>query len=191
MLGLDEFYNGIYLDAFRTQAEPLDQWKRALRGECAYELRVVLDGTRAGIVYERYPSAGLITYLVVAPAHRNQGLGERLVRAALDDLGDRVVFGEVNDPRRTGEWARLARFQRWGAGVARIPYVQPALGDGLERDHGLVLIVFGERTSVDGAVVRGFLHELYAATEGSAPDVDAIPDRVVVEKLHGDANGDR
>ena len=74
---LDEFYAGIYLDEFAAQREPLDRWKARLWDERApYRLTIQLlrDGGRtvAGIVHERYPRSrcGLMTYLVVAPSHR-------------------------------------------------------------------------------------------------------------------------
>jgi hypothetical protein len=152
-------------------------------------VRVALDGDAiiGGICYERYPRSGcgLVTYMVVAPAARGRGLGERLLRDAVSALDAPLVLGEVNDPRVHGEWARLARFQRWGARVLDARYVQPALGPGLARDRGLLLIAFAPLPEmVDGALVRAFVDELYAATEGGAPDPEiAIPDRVALVEL--------
>lgn len=172
---LARFHAGIYWDAFAAQHEPLAVWQRALRGEPPYELRVRLVGEDAGICYERYPASnvGLVTYMVVAPAMRGQGIGERLLRAAVDELhgeGVPLVLGEVNDPRQRGNWERLQRFQRWGARVIEGRYVQPALDPGLARDHGLLLIALaGSRPlgdAIDGARVRAFVDELYAVTEG-------------------------
>jgi len=82
-------------------------------------------------------------------------------------------------------WERLERFQRWGARVLEARYVQPALGPGLARDRGLLLIAFAPLPAdVDGAVVRTFVEELYAATEGGAPDPEvAIPDRVMLVEI--------
>src|SRR5829696_3956917 len=106
---LDAFYRGIYLDAFAAQREPLEVWKRALRGELPYRqtIRLALDGDRivAGISYELYPRSrcGLVTYNVVAPAARRGGLGRQLLDGAIAELfaaGARAVFGEVDDPRR-------------------------------------------------------------------------------------------
>ena len=177
---LARFHAGIYRDAFATQHEPLAVWQRALRGELPYELRVNLveDGDEivAGIAYERYPisACGLVTYLVVAPHARGQGIGERLLRAAVGDLDTAIVLGEVNDPRIRGEWSRLRRFQRWGARVIEGRYVQPALGEGLARDRGLLLIALAGvqplDTAIDGVRVRSFIRELYAVTEGGAVD---------------------
>jgi GNAT superfamily N-acetyltransferase len=188
---LRTFYDSIYLAAFASQREPLDAWQRALRGERPYELtiRLAIDGDviAGGIAYERYPASacGLVTYMVVAPAYRRAGLGKQLQREAVADLqarGTRAVFGEIDDPRERGKPAhdRLARNQRWGARVVDTRYVQPALGPGLERDRGLILIVLDPPgPTIPGAIVDAFVRELYAATEGGPPDPDvAVPEVV-------------
>jgi GNAT superfamily N-acetyltransferase len=208
---LDAFYRGIYWDAFEAQREPLDVWRRALRGELPYRqtIRLALDGDRivAGISYELYPRSrcGLVTYNVVAPGARRGGLGRQLLDGAAAELyaaGARAVFGEVIDPRRPrrpraphdepaeAAWARLERNQRWSARVLAPParYVQPALGPGLPRDRGLVLIALAGAAplpaELDGAIPRGFVEELYAVTEGGAPDEEiAFPDRVALIEL--------
>ena len=130
-------------------------------------MRLVREGRAlvAGICFERYPRSGcgLITYLVVAPSHRRHGLGRRLQHEAVEALGG-VVFGEVTP-------ALVARNVRWGARIVDVPYVQPALGPGLERDRGLTLIALEPKTAtLPGAVVQAFVEELYAATEGGPPD---------------------
>jgi GNAT superfamily N-acetyltransferase len=205
---LDAFYRGIYWDAFEAQREPLEVWQRALRGELPYRqtIRLALDGDRiaAGISYELYPESrcGLVTYNVVAPGARRGGLGKQLLDGAIAELsaaGARAVFGEVDDPRRPrapheesadAAWARLERNQRWGARVLGPParYVQPALGPGLARDRGLVLIALAGAAplpaELDGAIPRGLVEELYAVTEGGPPDEEvAFPDRVSLIEL--------
>jgi GNAT superfamily N-acetyltransferase len=212
---LDEFHSGIYWDAFAEQQEPVAIWKRALwGGACPYELtiriagRALRDRTRrellGGIAFERYPRSGcgLITYMVIAPAARRAGLGRRLQREAARALfaaGAPAVFGEVNDPRRIGEgvdepaqdmWRRLERNQAWGARVVEVRYVQPALAPGLVRDHGLCLIALaGDQPlppTMSGELVRSFVDELYAVTEGTPPDrelLEAIPERVALVEL--------
>lgn len=169
------YYRGIYLDAFAAQREPLEAWHAALRGRAAYTLtvRLAIEGEEVvgGIHVELYPRSqvGLVTYMVVAPAARERGLGRALLEGAVRDLyarGARVVLGEVNDPRVHGEAAapRLERFLRWGARRIDVPYVQPALGEGLARDEGLCLIalppVLREISHED---VRAFIDEIHAA----------------------------
>ncbi len=201
---LDAFHRGIYRDAFEgAQREPLEAWLRALRGERPYRqtIRLALDGDRiaGGISYELYPRSGcgLVTYNVVAPEARRGGLGRQLLEGAVGELyaaGAPAVFGEVDDPRlRSGEdaeaaWARIERNQRWGARVLEARYVQPALGPGLPRDRGLVLIVLAGEVplpdGLDGVIPRGFVEELYEATEGGPPDEEIVfVDRVPLIEL--------
>ena len=212
---LEAFHGGIYWDDFAQQHEPLAVWARALwGGGLPYELtiriagRALRDPSRreilGGIAFEHYPRSGcgLVTYMVIAPIARRQGLGKRLqadAAAALFAAGAPAVFGEVNDPRRAGEgseepvdtmWRRLERNQAWGARVVDLRYVQPALGPGLERDHGLCLIALaGERplpATLPGAIVRAFVDELYTITEGVTPDRDVmgeVPTRVGLLEL--------
>lgn len=138
-------------------------------------LALIDQGIVGGITYELYPRSqcGLVTYMVVAPDARARGLGRRLLGDATRALyagGARAVFGEVNDPRMHGEAARprLDRFLRWGAQRVDVPYVQPSLGDGLPRDHGLCLIVLPPVPAVvEAATVHAFIDELYVATEGT------------------------
>lgn len=183
---LARFYTGIYLAEFAAQREPLEAWLAALRGEAAYrwQLRLAIDGDEilGGVTYEHYPrsSCGFITYIVVRPDARRRGLGRRFFEVASSSLfadGAACVLGEVNDPRVHGETAlpRLRRFERWGARVLDAPYVQPSLGAGLSRDPGLCLIAHPRTPGsvadpVRADALRTFLEELYAVTEGGAPD---------------------
>jgi len=212
---LDEFHAGVYWEAFAEQQEPVEVWKRALwGGALPYELTIRIAGRAlrdrarreifGGIAFERYPQSGcgLVTYMVIAPAARRHGLGRRLQREAalaMFAAGAPAVFGEVNDPRLVGAgvdepvdsmWRRLERNQAWGARVVDTRYVQPALGPGLSRDHGLCLIALAPEqplpATMPGQLVRSFVEELYAATEGTAPEaalVSSIPEDVALIEL--------
>jgi GNAT superfamily N-acetyltransferase len=171
----------VYLPAFAAQREPLEAWVAASRGETTYRWHglLALDGgsIAGGVTYELYPASrcGFVTYLVVAPAWRQQGLGRRLFESAakaLYEAGALVALGEANDPRIHGDSARprLARFERWGARVLDVRYVQPSLGEGLARDRGLCLIAHPPVPRIAGATVRAFIEEIYSVTEGGAPD---------------------
>jgi hypothetical protein len=195
---LDAFHNGIYVDAFAHQIEPLDVWKRRL-WSCApspYQLTIRIAGRElrdpmrreidGGIVYElyRHSRCGLLTYMVIARERRRAGLGHRLLSEATRALyaaGAVAVFGEVSDPAKHDDphrsieaWERIELFQRWGGRVVDTAYVQPELGVGLERDRGLRLLMFpGDATlprSVPGPLIATFLEEFYAITEGAPPD---------------------
>ncbi|HEY5947317.1 MAG TPA: GNAT family N-acetyltransferase [Kofleriaceae bacterium] len=196
---LERFYRDVYLPEFAAQREPLEAWQSALDGEQAYQLfvRVVLErgDILGGIAYELYPrsACGLVTYMVVAPEARRAGIGKRLLLDATSELvarGAVAVLGEVDDPRRGGDWQRLERFQRWGCRALDARYVQPALGPGLERDRGLVLISLPPvRDALPGELLRAFIAELHEVTERCAPDdelreiLDAIGDRVALVEL--------
>ncbi|HUS33290.1 MAG TPA: GNAT family N-acetyltransferase [Kofleriaceae bacterium] len=166
---LARFHAGIYLDAFAAHREPLESWLSP-RGY-AFHARLVLDGDDivGGITYELYPKSrcGLVTYMVVAPRARGRGLGRMLFMSAARELyaaGAKLVLGEVH--RSAPE--RLARFDRWGARVVDVAYVQPSLGPGLERDDGLCLIVLPPVPRVvEEGVVKAFIAELYEVTEGA------------------------
>lgn len=179
---LAAFHAGIYLDAFAAQQEPLAVWQAALRGEKPYALTVRLaldpiaptpgEAIAGGIAFELYPQSrcGLITYMVVAPHARNQGLGERLFEEAASELrarGARAVLGEVH-----GE-DRVRRFTRWGAHALDVPYVQPSLAPGLPRDESLVLISVGPAARAD---VEAFIDELYTVCEGHTRDAAFTPE---------------
>jgi len=135
--------------------------------------------------------------MVVAPTARRAGLGRQLQAVAVAELfaaGAPAVFGEVDDPRLPRAepaeiaWRRLERNQRWGARVLDARYVQPALGPGLQRDRGLVLIALAGPAplpaALAGRIPRAFVEELDAATEGGAPEPEvAFPDRVPLVEL--------
>ena len=198
---LAEFHRGIYRDEFAEQCEPLATWQAALRGDTPYALTIqlALDGDQpvGGLCIERYPRSGcgLLTYLVVAPAQRGQGLGKRLQTAAVERLyaaGAPLVRGELSDPRVTTRepasvaWDRVRRNQRWGARLVETRYVQPSLGGG--RDRQLLLIALAGTTAlpaaIDGALLRAFVDEFYDATEGGPPDPEiSIPDVVRLVEL--------
>ena len=196
---LERFYRELYLPEFAAQREPLEAWQSALAGDQPYRMfvRVVVERGEilGGISYELYPQSGcgLVTYMVIAPAARRSGWGKRLLFEATKELiarGALAVLGEVNDPRGTGEWDRLERFQRWGCRVLDARYVQPALGPGLVRDRNLVLIALPPiRESIAGDVVRTFIAELHEVTERCSPDdevreiLDGIPERVRLVEL--------
>ena len=184
---LAAFHAGIYWDAFAAQHEPLDVWQRARRGELPYTLhvRLALDdaGIAGGICFEHYPvtGCGLLTYMVVAQRARGQGIGKALIDDALGVLHDApAVYGEVNDPAtqqrepRDVAERRLAMFERWGARVVAMRYVQPALADGLAPDETLRLIAWRDDSPV---LAARFVDELGAAirTARSSPSRSRSP----------------
>jgi hypothetical protein len=152
-------------------------------------VRLARDGEQilGGICFERYPHSrcGLVTYMVVAPAARERGLGQQLQRGAVRELmarGAPAVFGEIDVPATPVAAKRLARNLKWGAKIVDARYVQPALGPGLARDRQLILIALaGDAPLPDqlpGAVLRDFLGEFYAATEPIDDELAAVLDGI-------------
>jgi hypothetical protein len=104
-----------------------------------------------------------------------------LLAEAVRALGTEYVFGEVSDPERyVGDpsheaeaWRRVELFQRWGARAVAARYIQPCLGEGLERDRALRLLMFPDArplpASVRGEKLAEFIDEFYAVTEGTLP----------------------
>jgi GNAT superfamily N-acetyltransferase len=166
---LARFHTGVYMDAFAAHREPLESWLSP--AGYIFHARVAVDGDAilGGITYEHYRASncGLVTYMVVAPAARERGLGRELLTSAACELynaGAALVLGEVHRDKAE----RLERFIRWGARPLDMPYVQPSLGPGLARDAGLCLIVLPPVPPVvDEGVVNAFIEELYEVTEGS------------------------
>jgi GNAT superfamily N-acetyltransferase len=140
----------------------------------------------AGAVGEWYPDSRvqLLAYLVVRPELRGQGLGSRILSAALEQwtaaLEPLLVVGEVEDPRHFQDTglgdvvARVRLYERLGVRALPVPYAQPALVPGGSRVPGLMLMVFSSHDdarlpsgNVDSALVERFLTEYYTAVEGT------------------------
>jgi GNAT superfamily N-acetyltransferase len=138
----------------------------------------------AGFAFvERYRESrcALLSYIAVDPSRRRQRLGRTLFERTLESARQaaiaegeplRAVFAEIHDPQRA-ELAndvidpadRVRIMAHLGAQLVPIHYVQPALGEGSERSDRLMLVAFPQHGEgvLDGAVVRDFLVEYYAA----------------------------
>ena len=181
---LAEFYRDLYLPEFHHQREPLEVWQARLRGERddGYQLRIFVEVNHGhlegGAVCELYPESGcgLLTYLVVAPEVRRRGVGGALLQQARQAVGDAaLVLGEISDPQKHDDerdWQRLERFQRWGARVLDVTYVQPDLGYG--RDPDLLLVAFDPPEIVEGERLRTFFREFYRITERREPPPEML-----------------
>jgi hypothetical protein len=91
------------------------------------------------------------------------------------------VFSEVNDPTRIEEdvmdpWSRLEVFDRLGAQVVDIPYVQPELAPGQGTCGDLLLLTYPLPGQPAGAVsaraLAEFLEDFYLANEVAQPARD-------------------
>jgi GNAT superfamily N-acetyltransferase len=202
------FHRSVYLPAFpiESERESLATWRDLLWGsDRSCELHVLLAGFDlgdprrrrliGGHIFEYYPEAscGLLTYLVIHPSHRGRGLASHLFRRGILTLKRvarrrhrrlRLVFAEVNDPRKVSRrsdvmdpWARLAFFGRLGGRVLDLPYVQPELEPGQGPARNLLLLTvfpdMARRRSIEARPVRRFLAEFYRAVDIRHPETDA------------------
>jgi GNAT superfamily N-acetyltransferase len=209
------FHHRVYSAAFpiKSERESVDTWLGLLSGaDTSCELHFLVAGHDLGDPYRRavlaghlleyYPDSGcgLLTYLVTHPRHRGQGLATRLLDRGLATLKAtarrrrrrlRLVFAEVNDPRKIRRprdvmdpWERLRFFERRGGRILDFPYVQPELEPGQGPERNLLLLLMtpspNHRTSVAAAPIRRFLHEFYRAVNIPRPEMDADFQKMMV-----------
>jgi GNAT superfamily N-acetyltransferase len=126
----------------------------------------------------------LLSYLAARPGERGRGIGSTLMDH-LSPLWRRrhalLTVAEVDDPRvypvsNTGDpSARLRFYQRFGAGVLDLQYMQPVVRAGGQRVHGMLLLTFDiqpeallgtQPRSIRSAVLLKFLSRYFAQAEG-------------------------
>ncbi|GAA2263204.1 hypothetical protein GCM10009853_015440 [Glycomyces scopariae] len=188
---LDAVYSGLLAPSFPPdQLDTLADLREGMESGRARVLAAVdPDGRPLGTaIAEWYEEAGivLLAYLAVDASRRSQGIGGRLLEAALEDWTDRfrpvMVVAEIERPSSTvrrPEWGdpgrRYAFYGRHGARALDLPYFQPALRPDSEREHGMLLIALAidpsvrEPGGVAAAPVRRFLEAYFTATEGAVP----------------------
>jgi GNAT superfamily N-acetyltransferase len=156
----------------------------------AMRIAVAVDGEGSpvgGLTAELFPLSGvlLVGYVAVQPGWRGRGIGSLLLTTAgapwYDDPSVVLALGEVHDPRHVwagpGEesLARIRFFERVGARVLDVSFVQPSLGLGLKRVPNFLLVVFAVKDAalvatdppaVDVGVVDTFVREYFHRCEG-------------------------
>jgi GNAT superfamily N-acetyltransferase len=206
---MEAFYTQLYLPAFPipSEREDPDIWRSYLYGErrdgpCEVHFLIVGShlaeparrGIGGGLLFAIYPRSAcvLLTYLVVDPALRGQGVARRLFEVGfriVDDWAARhgrpiqAVLGELNDPRVVGPerdvidpWERLLIAERLGARVVDLPYTQPELQPGQGRCDNLLLVAFPlpgrSDCELSSATLSAFLLEFYTALGVADPATD-------------------
>lgn len=142
----------------------------------------------------------LLSYLAVSAASRGTGAGGALVaeitRRLVERPGTCAVLAEVarpdahaTDPLHGDPARRLTFYARQGARALNLPYFQPALGPGMDRERGMLLIVLGAEPScvrgdrfVATAQLRAFIDE-YLAESGDRPLEDDAEGRALAEAM--------
>jgi GNAT superfamily N-acetyltransferase len=170
-----------------------DVLAEGLRDGCTLAT-VALDPDGAllgGVVAEVYGREHvlLLAYLAVRPDLRGRGIGTRLMEHVAPSWYAhpevQLAVAEVHDPRpwsnvaEEDPLARLRLYDRMGARVLALPFVQPALGPGRARVPGFLLLAFhvdpgvevvdGDATAVPSSLVARFVRRYYEIAEG-APD---------------------
>ncbi|MEA2419155.1 MAG: hypothetical protein QOE60_1361 [Thermoleophilaceae bacterium] len=134
----------------------------------------------------------LISYLAVRPDLRGQSIGTDLRGRAVETWPGQkpahLVVAEVHDPR---VWdgvggdqsvARLRLFERFGARMLDVPFVQPRLQPGTDRVSGFLLLAFLVDEAIlvgaeDGEGIRSrlighWIRSYYELAEGARPPYD-------------------
>ena len=135
----------------------------------------------------------LLAYLAVRPNVRSRGIGTRLMEHVAPRWYTRpdvlLAVAEVHDPRPwanvDGEdpLARLRLYERMGARVLGVPFVQPALGPGRARVPGFLLLAFHVDPSLElqdeggsaigSEIVSRFVRRYYEIAEGEPDPADS------------------
>jgi len=180
----------------RDEIPPRDQFLLDVAGSTV--LVALVDGdVAAAAVSEgggRDP-IGLLSHLAVRPGTRGGGVGGQMMAAlqAHWSSGPPVVLGEVHDPRAWADGpdelpaARLRFYERHGARLLGVPWVQPKLWSGGDRVADMLLLVMGGSAAPDGVAaesLRSWMTAYYELTEGSDasdPTLAALLERVAAE----------
>lgn len=137
--------------------------------------------------------AGLLAYNAVSPDLQGGGFGRLMVEGrikGLQQLADesgvplKSVIIEVNNPAvvkpvddSMDPAKRIALFEKWGARQIPIAYVQPALGEGLEKSRNSVLMAYPVNGSYpDADAVGAFITGIWQANHPGPHDYSEDPD---------------
>lgn len=154
----------------------------------------VIKGMSVGYYY---PSgdAGLMAYVAIDPKYRSEGLGHVMVEARKQALLNAAkrhgkslggVFLECNDPTKVkpeddsfDPATRIKIFQKWGAEIIPIDYVQPSLSVGDAKSDYMNLLAYPHPTTgkyPTPGEIHGFIYGIYKACakySGVLPEQDA------------------
>ncbi len=194
---LARFHRDVLVPSFsEDELDDVEAMTRGLRGDgparTLASVALEADELVGGVVGEVYEAEDvmLLAYLAARPGVRGRGIGSALIAHVAPRWYPqvRLVVGEVHDPRRWPNAAdedpvsRLRFYDRIGARVLGVPFVQPALDADRERIEGFLLLAFhvdpAAEVHADGAssirsdVVSRFVRRYYAAAEGAGEPYD-------------------
>jgi GNAT superfamily N-acetyltransferase len=197
---LHDLYTQVLEPSFaRDELEPVESIAAGLQGRREGDVlaAVALDASGkplGGLIAERdsQTSVLLLSYIAVRPEARGRGIATLFMEHVAADWYRHpdvlLALAEVHDPRSfadvVGEDSigRLRLYERLGARLLAVPFVQPALTEGRERIPGFLLLVFHadpracvERdgsTGVRSEIVTDFIRRYYESAEGVTPPYD-------------------
>jgi len=195
------FHHDILAVSFAPdELEDVATLARGLRGKGDLDVlaSVALDGNDAvlgGVVGEVYVrgSVLLLAYLAVRPDLRGRGIGtvlmERVAPLWYARPAVRLAVAEVHDPRAWSQVAgddparRLRLYERLGARLLAVPFVQPTVGAGRARVPGFLLVAFhvdpnievklDGGTAVSSDIVGAFVRQYFGKAESVTAPYDA------------------
>lgn len=168
---LAKAYKEVYEAAFpiREERESLATWLENLKGKNIVAITISILGENLDTphptikamavgYYYRQQDVGLLAYLATAPSFRDQGLGRTMNNAnneALLEFSGRMgkklkgIFLECNDPAKIAPendvmnpTTRIKIYEKWGAVVLPIDYIQPPLETGGAKCDTLKLLAY-------------------------------------------------
>ncbi|GAB3984142.1 hypothetical protein GCM10029978_092920 [Actinoallomurus acanthiterrae] len=202
----DQTYRDVLQPSFRpAELDALDAMRTAFRTPFPGRFGTIAlrSGEPVGVALAEYDAASevlLLGYLAVRSDQRGRGTGSALLSDTLprwrESARPVAVLAEVEDPRcyEAGPYgdpaARLRMYERLGWRLLPVPYFQPALGRGLPRVHGMLLIGHVlDRPAVPGAHLVRFLDRYLAECEGAEAvrsDEEYLALRKRIESWHDD-----
>lgn len=148
-----QVYDAILRPSFDADELPSIEAVTGVMGDQVDRLLVVAVDDEvpigAALYSEDGSSVGKLDYLAARPGIRSRGVGSALMGRLAAVWSDRpvvAVLGEVHDPRFHAEGpdelpsARLRFYQRCGARLLDVPWVQPRLSPAGARVHHMLLV---------------------------------------------------
>lgn len=134
----------------------------------------------AAVYSEGGTGLGTLDYLAARPGARNRGVGSALMGRLASIWSGRpviAVLAEVHDPRFYSDGpdeqpaARVRFYERHGAQLLGVPWVQPRLSAIGRRVHNMLLLqlLAGGGPSLPSAALREWVTGYYLSTEGVVP----------------------
>ena len=191
----------IYEEAFPdvNEREDWEDIKERCVNEIAFPRTFILlfkedDIVQGGIISDYYPKSGVIhlIYIAIQKERRGSGIARKLIKSLLPNaikaleetfgFSAKAIIFESNIPWKTeidsiDPKLRLKIFEKLGAKLIPIPYVQPALSESKKKVENLFLLSFpltesSTLNTLNTKVLEDFLKEFYQGLGIKAPELN-------------------